>query len=342
ARLATLSFPDHDQSNWDAVWEAYDVPRIEVTALPQRMAYGPSRIAARANRALEIVFRNDDEMPHNWVLGHPGSLAALGAAADALAADPEGPARGYLPSGDNILAASPMLEPRHTASVVIHLPKGAADYPYLCTYPGHWRRMVGVLRTAPTDEEVAHVDATGTVESILGIAATQTSWTAADLMPLLLERPSRPDFQAGSRVFTQASCSACHQIQGRGGKIGPDLTDVALRRKPEEIVRELLHPSEAIEEMYKPWLFITRSGRVVRGIVARETTEAIHVTENPLLACEPVVVRRDEIDWNESKRSEISTMPDGLLASLSREQIQDLLAFLQAGGDAKHAIYEEP
>lgn len=54
-------------------------------------------------------------------------------------------AKGYVPDSPNVLHATPLVEPKGKAALIFDAPLEPGDYPYICTVPGHWRVMQGVL-----------------------------------------------------------------------------------------------------------------------------------------------------------------------------------------------------
>ena len=84
-------------------------------------------------------------MPHNLLLTAPDAAEEVGALADAMAAEPSAMARHYVPASPRILHATPLVEPGQRAELVFTAPPTPGRYPYLCTFPGHWRMMSGVL-----------------------------------------------------------------------------------------------------------------------------------------------------------------------------------------------------
>jgi azurin len=70
----------------------------------------------------------------------------VGAAADKLAQDPNGAKMNYVPKIPEVLKATPLINPGGKYTLTIKLPDVPGDYPYVCTFPGHWRLMNGILR----------------------------------------------------------------------------------------------------------------------------------------------------------------------------------------------------
>ncbi len=127
-----------------AVAAAPDVT-LQLGVVPNEMKFSTSQLTVQAGQLVEIVFTNTDEMQHNFVLGAEGSLQAIGAAADQLATQPGAAAQGYVPDVAQILAKTTLLNRGETARVQFRAPSAAGDYPYMCTFPAHWRLMNGTL-----------------------------------------------------------------------------------------------------------------------------------------------------------------------------------------------------
>jgi azurin len=110
------------------------------------LQYVQKQLKAKAGEKLTIRFKNPDVVPHNWLLAKPGSLQKLGEKCNLMIADPQGMAKHYVPDSGDVIAYTDMTNPK--GEFVIHLtaPKEKGDYPYLCTFPGHWMVMNGVLK----------------------------------------------------------------------------------------------------------------------------------------------------------------------------------------------------
>lgn len=158
-------------------------------------------------------------------------------------------------------------------------------------------------------------------------------WTTADLQPLLEQVGRGRNFQRGRDVFHQAQCSACHRYGDRGGAVGPDLTAVATRFKRQDLLESSTEPSKVLSEQYRNTAVETKAGQVVIGRIVEETEDKLVLRPNPL-APETVTVRKSDIESRELSKT--SPMPTGLLNTFSREEILDLLAYLESLGDSRH------
>ncbi len=110
------------------------------------LQYVQKQLTAKAGEKLTIVFKNPDVVPHNWMLAKPGTLQKIGNLANLMITDPQGLAKHYVPDSDDVLAYTDMTNPKGEFTIHITAPKEKGDYPYLCTFPGHWMVMNGVLK----------------------------------------------------------------------------------------------------------------------------------------------------------------------------------------------------
>jgi azurin len=119
---------------------------IVLKVLKDVMKYDKQTLTAKAGTTIQIVLQNPDFMQHNLVLIKPNTLEKVGAAADKLAQDPNGAKMNYIPKMPEVIAATPLINPAGKYTLTIKLPDTPGDYPYVCTFPAHWRIMKGILR----------------------------------------------------------------------------------------------------------------------------------------------------------------------------------------------------
>lgn len=131
-------------SSW-AEAHAADEGALRVQAVPNLMQFAPKELRVKAGKPVRIVFENPDLMPHNFVLIAPGSIDEVGLLADELATAPDGLAKHFVPNSRKILHATPLVNPKGRSELSFTAPTQPGTYPYICTFPGHWRMMRGVL-----------------------------------------------------------------------------------------------------------------------------------------------------------------------------------------------------
>ncbi len=141
--------------------------------------------------------------------------------------------------------------------------------------------------------------------------------------------------EQGQIVFTKV-CATCHQAEGRGTAVGPDLATVS-SRTPEDLLIHILDPNREVAPNYINYNVATMDGRVVSGMIAEETAGTV-----VLKRAEGVSDRiaRDQIDSISS--TGISLMPEGLEKGLSAQDLADLMAFVRSIQPAKPAIPAVP
>src|SRR5262249_49668546 len=132
------------------------------------------------------------------------------------------------------------------------------------------------------------------------------------------------DTVRGQAVFVsqEARCSACHAIDGQGGTIGPDLSDLARRDAP-SVYRDIREPSATINFDYVSYVVSTRDGQILTGIVRAEAADAIRVLDTD---AKQTLIRRADID--ELRSTSSSIMPEGLVGALGEDKMRDLMAYL--------------
>jgi putative membrane-bound dehydrogenase-like protein len=119
---------------------------IRLTALKDQMRFDLPQITVAPGQLVEIVFANADLMLHNFVLGAPGSLSVIGEAADRMATSPAAAMQAqYVPELPVVLFSTRLVDPGQTITAQFRAPSTAGQYPYICTFPAHWRTMNGVL-----------------------------------------------------------------------------------------------------------------------------------------------------------------------------------------------------
>ena len=157
------------------------------------------------------------------------------------------------------------------------------------------------------------------------------SWTFEDLAGDVTTNLRGRSPEIGARIFKEATCAQCHKVAGQGGAVGPELTDVYKRWKGDHlgVLREIVDPSHKIDPKFSVQVILTVDGGIVSGIVTSEDKDTISVVVNPE-APEPTVIKRDDID--EIEKSSKSLMPKALLDRFTKDEIFELLSYLEFVG----------
>ncbi len=138
--------PAEEGRSETSITTAKETTIIRIKTVQNEMKYDISEFVVKAGQPVEIIFENPDFMQHNLVITKPGAKEKVGLAADKLASDPNGEALNYVPDMEEILFSSPLLDPEKTVSIKFTAPKNPDIYPFICTFPGHWRLMQGQMK----------------------------------------------------------------------------------------------------------------------------------------------------------------------------------------------------
>ena len=125
---------------------------VQIKTVKNAMKYDISEFVVEAGKPVKIVFENPDFMQHNLLIVQIGSLETVGAAADQLATDPEGAEQAYVPSIPEVLFSTPLADPEETFELTFIAPDEPGAYPFVCTFPGHWRSMQGTMSVVEAEE----------------------------------------------------------------------------------------------------------------------------------------------------------------------------------------------
>lgn len=303
---------------------ALGVSVFVIRTIPEQMLYDKTLIVVEVGKPAEIVLINDDTMPHNLVVIAPGTLEEIGNAAEKMPPTPDAQGRLYVPDVPQVLHATKLVEPGQQARLSFTAPEEPGEYPFVCTFPGHWRRMTGTLAVVQ--------DVEAYLASHAAVAQPKvTEWKIDDLTSALSKLDSSRDLMRGKDLFTKLACASCHKLGPEGASFGPELTTVFAQHQndPKEVLQQILEPSLVISNQYRTFQFELRDGDEVSGIIVKEEGDTLTVQAGASASLIQTV-KKAEIKSQQPQRS--SVMPVGLLNQLSADEVLDLLAFLKAGG----------
>jgi len=129
---------------------------------------------------------------------------------------------------------------------------------------------------------------------------------------------ANPD--SGAELFKK-SCANCHKLYGEGKTIAPDLTG-ANRSNLEYLLLNIIDPSSVVPKQFTTSVVALKDGRVITGVVVSETEQALVIQTDK----EQLSVAREDVE--ESRNTGKSLMPDGMLDTLTEEQVRDLFGFM--------------
>jgi azurin len=119
---------------------------VWIEVVPDLMKFDVDTFSVKAGEKIILELDNQDGMQHNLLIIEPGTLEAVGAAADDMLRDPKASEKHYVPEIAEVLFATEMLGPNEVYTLEFTAPDIPGDYPFVCTFPGHWRMMNGIMR----------------------------------------------------------------------------------------------------------------------------------------------------------------------------------------------------
>lgn len=307
-----------------------NLERVDISCVPERMLFTKTKFVVGAGQPVKVVFTNPDATDHNFVLVKPGALAEVGMAANEMARDPRNANSDFVPreKSELILQSSGMIGPSRGSRISVlrfEAPTEPGIYPYVCTFPGHWVIMNGVMVVADSPEQAQEL-----------LAASEPvivrQWKMLDFNDFesIDRETGEQAVMRGMQAFVKANCNQCHVVAGHGVNLGPDLAESVKKLRGKELLRQVLEPSTVIHDAFKTHKFLMIDGQLVTGVIMAEDDQSISIASNLLTPNSLTKILKGDIE--ERVETKTSAMPDGLANVLTRSEILDLLTFLEAGG----------
>jgi putative heme-binding domain-containing protein len=164
------------------------------------------------------------------------------------------------------------------------------------------------------------------------------AWKMEDLTPSMEFIKKGRSFEKGRDAFTAAQCIQCHRMGDKGGAVGPELTAVSSRLTARDILESIVEPSKVVSEQFQNTTLFLKNGDDVTGRIVEEDDNKIVVVTDALKQTKQEVKKSEVV---ERKASKLSPMPEGLVNVLSRDEILDLIAYLQAGGKPRFHAFKK-
>jgi putative membrane-bound dehydrogenase-like protein len=156
---------------------------------------------------------------------------------------------------------------------------------------------------------------------------------ATDRKKVLDDYRAALDFTAdksrGKEVFKK-NCATCHRLENVGIEVGPDLVSALRNKSAEQLLTDILDPSREVDPRYINYVVTTKAGRSFSGMIAAETASS--VTLRRAEKAEDVILR-NQIELLEATAK--SLMPEGLEMQMSKQDVADVIVYLQAVATSK-------
>lgn len=154
-------------------------------------------------------------------------------------------------------------------------------------------------------------------------------WKISDFGADLEQAREKPNLRRGREAFSSSLCAVCHRFGDEGGAVGPDLTAVASRFTRRDLLANILDPSKVVSEQYAQTVVTKKDGSQITGRITEDTADHLQLMPSPLAPDFTIAIPKAEVA--SQALSPYSSMPPGLLNLLSKDEILDLLAFLESG-----------
>ena len=133
---------------------------------------------------------------------------------------------------------------------------------------------------------------------------------------------------AGRRLFFHASgpqCGRCHVVNGRGRRVGPDLSLIARSRNRRQLLESILDPSREVAPQFTSWTLVTTDGRVLNGVIVYENRDRLTIEGAD---GKQTNLANTDVEFRTPQKK--SLMPDKLVHQVTLEGLRDLLAYLES------------
>lgn len=167
------------------------------------------------------------------------------------------------------------------------------------------------------------------------------SWELTEKLKtdILTAAASSGSAERGEQIYRRAKlqCIQCHAIGNAGGLVGPNLISVGGSSQPDYILESLLAPNAKLKEGYTTLTLLTDEGELINGIVISRSEESVQLR---LADGKEVLIPSETIEQEKPGKS---LMPAGLMDTLTKSEITDMVAFLSAlGRNPKYTVSTEP
>ncbi|GAB4041327.1 c-type cytochrome [Spirosoma jeollabukense] len=163
-------------------------------------------------------------------------------------------------------------------------------------------------------------------------------WTLENAVAAVDSGKSSLAFETGKKIYGAILCGNCHAMQGSGGDIGPDLTQLGTRFSNKDILDAIINPSKVVSDQYASTVFVLKNGQSVVGRLVNEDKVNYSISQNPFAANE--IRKIPKKDVTAKRYSPESIMYPGLINSLNPEELRDLMAYLKSGGNENNEVYK--
>lgn len=163
-------------------------------------------------------------------------------------------------------------------------------------------------------------------------------WKLEELVPHLDAVSRGRSFEKGKAAYLASQCVMCHRLGSIGGAVGPDITAAGSRYTRYDLLEAIVNPSKVVPDMFQNVTVFTRDGEDHTGRILSEDASKVVLQPNPLV---PGKIEILKANITKQERSKLSPMPEGLINVLTREEILDLLAYIESAGSQNYPSFQK-
>jgi putative heme-binding domain-containing protein len=164
------------------------------------------------------------------------------------------------------------------------------------------------------------------------------AYTTDDIVALTQGGLHKRNFAQGQAMYAATLCAQCHHFNGAGGNIGPDLTGAGNRYTMRDLAENIIEPSKVISDQYGSEQIELKDGGLVVGRPVVEENGKLFVMTNPFTPNELSSVASDNV--KSRTPFNVSMMPPGLINTLNKDELLDLIAYLVSGGNPNDKAFK--
>ena len=154
-RELAARLPEPDRRRVATALDGLVVRVIRIEAVASQMKFDVSRFTVATGEEVVIELVNKDEMPHNFLIAKEGALETVSLAAEKMVALPDAFAKSFIPETPEVLFSIRLLQPNESLQARFTAPSEPGNYPFVCTFPGHWRTMSGIVEVVRPPAQVS-------------------------------------------------------------------------------------------------------------------------------------------------------------------------------------------
>ncbi|MGV8878688.1 MAG: c-type cytochrome [Sphingobacteriaceae bacterium] len=164
------------------------------------------------------------------------------------------------------------------------------------------------------------------------------SWNVDEALAVVKDSLTGRNFENGKMMFAATLCLSCHSVGGEGGSVGPNLTQLGNRFTEKDILESIIEPNKVISDQYAATVYYLKDGSSVLGRFNNETNDSYFISQNPF---SPQTLRKiPKKEVVKTSLSDQSIMLSGMINSLNKEELKDLMAYLISGGNKENKVFQ--